>query len=214
MGLYSEYLFPPLADWMVRSMGGARAKLLADLSGEVLEIGCGGGLSFEFYPPAVERLYALEPSPAMRHRAGRRWEALRSGQPGKGPQSMDLIEASAEQIPFPESRFDAAVSFLTLCTVNRPRAVLREIHRVLKPGGRLFFFEHILHPDPGFLRSYQIVLNPFWRLFSCGCNLQRPTADWMEAEGFRFERIEHLDSPKVPRLVSHIIRGAALKTGG
>src|SRR5689334_6732321 len=110
-----------------------RAELLAGLSGAVLEIGAGTGATLPAYPPAVTRLVLAEPDPHMRRKLA-----------AKAAGRAEVSDASAESLPFPAESFDAVVCSLVLCSVDNQLAALERIRRVLKPGGRLVFLEHVV----------------------------------------------------------------------
>jgi ubiquinone/menaquinone biosynthesis C-methylase UbiE len=159
------------------SRGGERAQvrhlrkeLLSGVTGEVLEIGAGTGANFEYYDDAA-RVVALEPDPHMLKRA----EA-------KLRPNITLRQAPAEALPFPDASFDAVVSTLVLCTVSDPAAALAEIHRVLRPGGKLVFIEHV-RADGLAGRVQRLIRRP-WRYFGAGCNIDRATGDAMRDASF------------------------------
>jgi ubiquinone/menaquinone biosynthesis C-methylase UbiE len=159
------------------SRGGERAQvrhlrkeLLSGVTGEVLEIGAGTGANFEYYDDAA-RVVALEPDPHMLKRA----EAKRRP-------NITLRQAPAEALPFPDASFDAVVSTLVLCTVSDPAAALAEIHRVLRPGGKLVFIEHV-RADGLAGRVQRLIRRP-WRYFGAGCNIDRATGDAMRDASF------------------------------
>ncbi len=161
-----------------------RGVLLADLQGAVLEIGVGTGANFPYYRPAnITRLVGIEPDFYMREQAEAKKTALGL--------DIELLEASAEQLPFPDNDFDAIVTTLVLCTVPNPALALTEMRRVLKPGGKLYFLEHVgSHNLVGC--TFQTILNPLWGLMAGGCSLTRNTPRLIEQNGFQFERIEWL----------------------
>lgn len=154
-------------------MGPIRQELLCGVRGEVLEIGAGTGANLPHYPPEV-RLVATEPDPYMLRRAKRR----------SSPIYVEWVEAAAESLPFPSGRFDAAVATLVLCSVNDPQQALAEIYRVLKPGGRFYFFEHVASESPGWRRA-QRLLTPVWKRLAAGCHLDRDTLRFIAEAGFR-----------------------------
>jgi ubiquinone/menaquinone biosynthesis C-methylase UbiE len=157
-------------------LGARRARLLADARGRVLELGAGTGVNLAHYGPGVAELVLLEPAEPM----ARRLEA-------KGlPAHARVVRAGAEAMPFDDDTFDTVVATLVLCTVPDLERALDEIDRVLKPGGRLLFLEHVRADDPG-LAKWQRRLNPLQRRFACGCHLDRPTP---EAIGARFEVVD------------------------
>jgi ubiquinone/menaquinone biosynthesis C-methylase UbiE len=157
-------------------LGARRAKLLRGARGRVLELGAGTGVNLDHYGPDVTELVLLEPAEPM----ARRLEA-------RGlPPHASVVRAGAEALPFDDASFDTVVATLVLCTVPDLDRALDEIRRVLRPGGRLLFLEHVRADDPGLAR-WQRRLNPIQRRFACGCHLDRPTP---EAIGARFEVVE------------------------
>jgi ubiquinone/menaquinone biosynthesis C-methylase UbiE len=117
-----------------------RHDLLTQATGATIEIGAGTGLNLAHYPPAVTRLALIEPDPHMSRRLRRR--AARSGR------DAEIGSATADRLPFPDASFDTAVVTFTLCSIPDEQAALREITRVLAPGGRLLFLEHVRSADP------------------------------------------------------------------
>ena len=149
-----------------------RRELLAGLSGDVLEIGAGTGLNLEHYPTGV-RLVLLEPDPHMRRRLAARLAGL--------PLGAEIVPASAEELPFPDSSFDAVVSTLVLCSVANLGRALAEVRRVLRPGGGLALIEHVR--GEGALAGFQEAIAPPSRLVS-SCSPNRRTAEAVRAAGF------------------------------
>lgn len=158
-----------------------RAELLAQARGKTLEIGAGTGRNFDFYPPGLE-VHAMEPDAGMRKRAERRVTRY----PG-----AVLGDADAERLPFAEQSFDTAVATLALCSVDDLDASLREIHRVLKPGGRLLALEHV-RKDAIVVGKIQDLLNPGWKRLSGGCHLNLRLAEGIARSAFKVERHETL----------------------
>ena len=179
-------------------MRDARRSLLGSLSGRVLEIGAGTGLNAAHYPNAVTELVLTEPEEAMTRVLRGKPEAARA----------TVVQASADALPFPDGHFDAVVGTLVLCSVPRPEAALAELRRVLKPGGRLVFMEHVRSPDPRTAR-WQDRLNRPWRAINVGCNCNRDTAASIRAAGLEIVDLETRRFEKMPRLASPAILGAA-----
>jgi ubiquinone/menaquinone biosynthesis C-methylase UbiE len=177
-----------------------RRKLLADASGRVLEVGGGTGANLPFYGPDVESLTITEPEPSMLRRLERR---VREQSP-----ATKVLRAPAEGLPFEDNMFDVAVSTLVLCGVDDQARALGELRRVLRPGGRLIFIEHVRSEEPGLAR-WQDRLNGLIRLVAC-CDCNRRTLDSIKAEGFEVTDVEHTSLKKVPPWDSPLIAGTAI----
>jgi ubiquinone/menaquinone biosynthesis C-methylase UbiE len=162
-------------------LGRARRELLADLSGDILEIGAGTGANFAHYPDSA-RVIALEPDPHMLRRARARLQAL-------GRTNIDVRGAPAELLPVDSAAFDAVVSTLVLCTVDDPARSLAEIRRVLRPGGRLLFIEHV-RSEGAVAGRLQDLIRPIWSWGGAGCQVNRRTAETMRAAGFELSLAE------------------------
>lgn len=158
-----------------------RRHVVGGAVGRVLEIGAGTGASFSHYRRTAD-VTAIEPDPFMLKRA--RKAASKSGK------SITLHAAPAERLPFADDSFDVAVCVLVLCTVQYPEQALREIRRVLKPGGTLRFLEHVR--GDGWTARTQTALAPAWRWFVGGCNLDRDTEETMEQANFQIEELSRV----------------------
>ena len=178
-----------------------RQRLLADATGQVVEIGAGTGANLSCYGPEVESLTVTEPQVPMVRRLERKVS-------DRGT-AAKVLRAPAEDLPFDDDAFDTAVSTLVLCGVDdQPRAV-RELRRVLRPGGTLLFIEHVRAADPALARL-QDRLNWLNRIVVC-CNLNRPTLDTIRQAGFTVTWVEHTALPKAPKFVGPAIMGVATK---
>ncbi len=205
MKLYDDWILPRLTDLVMRhkEISRYRERVVPQASGIVLEIGAGSGLNLRLYGSRVERLYALDPSPAL----------LRMARRKKAPTGVPVafVDARAEAIPIPDASVDAIVTTFTLCTISDPLVALREMKRVLRPGGRLLFAEHGLAPEPS-VQRWQQRCNPLWRRMAGGCNLDRPIDALIEASGFRLEHLA-TEYAKGPRPLAYMYWGAALSNG-
>jgi SAM-dependent methyltransferase len=165
-----------------------RARLAGDLRGRVLELGCGTGLNFQYYPADVE-VIAVEPLDEFREFAAARAE--------KAAARITVIEGRARALPFPDHTFDASLHTLVFCSVRDPLRGLRELRRVMRPGAPVRFFEHVRSERPlGAL--LQDIANPLWRRMMDGCNLNRDTVAAIRAAGFAIERVQAHDL-RLPR---------------
>jgi ubiquinone/menaquinone biosynthesis C-methylase UbiE len=182
--------------------GGAerRRQLLQGLSGRVLEVGAGSGVSFAYYPEAVTELIAVEPEPALRQRAE---EAAASA-----PIPVRVIDGMAEHLPVAEHSVDAVVVAGVLCSVTDPVAVLAEVKRVLRPDGELRFYEHVAARNPRLASLQRLLDATLWpRLFG-DCHTARDTEKTLQAAGFAIETRDRfsfrptlLATPVAPRIL-------------
>ena len=162
--------------------GGAehRRRLLSGLTGRVIEVGAGNGMNFGHYPPTVTEVVAVEPEERLRMLAERAVASV----------PVRVTGASAEALPGADGEFDAAVASLVLCSVADQRAALREIGRVLKPGGELRFYEHVRSPDRVRARLQRMLDATFYPALAGGCHCSRDTPAAIRDAGFAIERLE------------------------
>ncbi|PAZ16461.1 SAM-dependent methyltransferase [Streptomyces sp. SA15] len=183
-----------------------RSRLLSGLTGEVIEIGAGNGLNFPHYPPQVTRVLAVEPEPRLR--------ALAEQVADTAPVPVEVTDGVAEQLPAEDASFDAVVVCLTLCSVADAHAALTEIHRVLRPGGQLRFFEHVRADSPAMRRVQRALDATVWPLLMGGCHTGRDTRSAIAAAGFTITSMEKFAFPET-RLPSpaatHILGTAELR---
>lgn len=176
-----------------RLAGNVKHDLFSSLTGQVLEIGAGTGANFNYLDKSIQWTGA-DPNPHARD------YALRNGE-AHGVRS-EWVTTPAEQLPFPDQRFDAVICTLTLCSVREPESVLREIRRVIRPGGRFVFLEHVIAPDDAALCRKQRRWRPVFR-FCCGCTPDRDTLSLIGASGFAALEVKELDLP-IPIVTPHI----------
>jgi ubiquinone/menaquinone biosynthesis C-methylase UbiE len=188
--------------WLAERAGLAtrRRALVQRASGRVLEIGAGTGLNARHYPADVE-LVLSEPDEAMADRLRHRMARLR--------RAATVVVAGAEALPFADGDFDTVVSTLVLCTVPDPEAALREVHRVLTPGGRLLFIEHIRSDSPRWAR-WQDRLNAPWRAFAEGCNCNRSTLDTLAQSPLGLGAVERGSFRAMVPLIRPLATGSAV----
>lgn len=179
-----------------------RHDLLAPLEGRVLEIGAGTGANVEHYPSSLERLVLTDPDAHMLKRLQDRRSL--------GPKKTEVLQASADALPFEEASFDAVVSTLVLCSVPDLQRTLAELRRVLRPGGSLVFLEHVAADDPARLR-WQRRVEPIWSRLAGNCHLSRATGDAIASEGFSFASMTKESMRKALPIVRPTIRGVARK---
>jgi SAM-dependent methyltransferase len=161
-----------------------REELLDGVAGRVLEIGAGAGANFRFYPSAVDYFVAVEPEPRLRAQAERAAREV--------PFPVEVLSGTAEDLPVPNGAFDTVVASLVLCSVQNVDRSVAEIRRVLKPGGELRFYEHILSLRPRFARA-QRAANLIWPIFFGGCHLTRDPESAFVRGGLRIDHARHFD---------------------
>ena len=201
MDFYERWILPPILDLVMRrkDLTKYREAAVAAARGRVLEIGVGSGLNFRLYGKDVERVYALDPSERLLAMARQRASA--SSAP------VEFLLGSATAIPVQDNTIDSIVMTWTLCSIPDPLAALREMRRVLKPGGNLCFAEHGLSPEPS-VKRWQRRLTPPWRYIAGGCHLDRKMDDLMRQAGFDLTNLHEEYAPG-PRPMSYMYQGCA-----
>jgi ubiquinone/menaquinone biosynthesis C-methylase UbiE len=180
-----------------------RRDVLAGARGRVLELGAGTGLNLDLYPEdGIETLTLTEPDPHM-------FKQLRPKLEASG-RMAELIKAGAEDLPLDDDSFDTVTVTLVLCTVPDQAAALREVHRVLKPGGQLLFLEHVRSRNPE-LAKWQDRLETPWRFLGDGCHCNRDTVTAIAAAGFEVGEVDRGALPKAPPIVRPLATGTAHK---
>ena len=203
MSFYTNHIYP----YLVHTLGdpepirAVRRRVIPLAEGEVLKIGVGSGANFAHYDPArVSKLYALEPNPAMVRRAERRRRHL----------ALDIafLDLPGERIPLPDGAIDTVVSTLTLCTIPDVVAAIRGIRRVLRPGGRLIFFELMRAPDPSVL-WWQELWEPIQYRLYAGLSLTRDIPALLAEGGFKIEQLDTAYLAPFPKAWTYSCWGAA-----
>jgi ubiquinone/menaquinone biosynthesis C-methylase UbiE len=160
-----------------------RAELLADLFGRVIEVGAGTGLNFGHYPHGVTEVVAVEPEPYLRQ--------LAQAAARNAPVPVNVVDGDAEHLPSEDAAFDAGVASLVLCSVPDQSRALAELARVIRPGGELRFYEHVLAKNPRWAKR-QRRASPIWRHLGGGCNPDRDTGTAIATAGFETEHCREL----------------------
>lgn len=204
MGLYSRYVFPRLMELTLSSgqIKKIRSAVLADACGNIFEVGFGTGLNLPHYPRHVTQITAVDPHPGVNARARKRI--------AESPIEVRHLMISGEQVPIDDHTFDTVVCTFTLCSIPDAQKALRELHRVLKPEGRLIFVEHGLADDPD-VRKWQHRLTPIQKIIGDGCHFNRDIRAMIQSEHFRFEKIENFYLHRVPRFGGYLYQGVAVK---
>ena len=177
MNFYNRRVLPTLINFaMTRSEATRlRSANVTAARGVVVEVGIGSGLNVPFYSNRVTQLFGIDPSAELL--------ALARAHTASAPFPIDLVHGSAEQIPCADASADTVVVTWSLCSIANAPVALREMRRVLKPGGTLIFVEHGLSPDRG-VRKWQNLLTPLWRPLTGGCHLNRHIDRLISDAGF------------------------------
>ncbi|MBW4667560.1 MAG: class I SAM-dependent methyltransferase [Cyanomargarita calcarea GSE-NOS-MK-12-04C] len=203
MGFYSQIILPRLLDWSLSNstLAKYRQELLADVKGEVLEIGFGTGLNLAYYPAHIHKITTIDTNPGMNAFAKKRISDSNI--------IVQQLTLSSENLPMSNDTFDSVVSTLTLCSIANIEQALKEINRVLKPGSRFFFLEHGLSNKPN-VQVWQNRLTPIQKVIGDGCHLNRNIQELVERH---FDKVEsrQFTPENMPDLTAHLYRGVATK---
>jgi ubiquinone/menaquinone biosynthesis C-methylase UbiE len=178
----------------------SRKRVCADLHGRVVEIGFGSGLNVPFYPNTIDSVSAVEPADLGWKLAGARLEA--------SPVPVERSGLDGQSLPFPDNTFDTALSTWTMCTIPDAHAALREVRRVLKPGGTLHFVEHGLAPDEN-VRRWQHRFEPIQKAVVGGCHLTRKIPALVQTAGFEIRDLDTFYQKGVPKIMGALSLGCA-----
>ncbi|HEC30192.1 MAG TPA: class I SAM-dependent methyltransferase [Gammaproteobacteria bacterium] len=202
MSIYDDHILPRLIHLVCsgKQFNEKRQSLVPMASGRVLEIGMGSGLNLPFYQDQrVERIFGLEPSRQLRSKAAMASDRIDI--------PVELISNGAEDIPMERHSIDTVLVTFTLCSIPEIEKALREMHRVLKPDGNLYFCEHGRAPEQN-VRRWQDRLNPTWKKVAGGCNLNRNIPELIKQAGFELQKLD-CQYMKGPRPMSYIFKGQA-----
>nr|WP_298928139.1 class I SAM-dependent methyltransferase [uncultured Erythrobacter sp.] len=182
-----------------------RAELVPMAKGDVFELGCGGGINQQFYDaPAITSYAGIDPHGGLLE------EACAAAEEKGWP--ADIRQGIGEAIPFPDRFFDSVVCTFTLCSVQDPAQVLKEMRRILRPGGQALFLEHGRAPDAN-VASWQDRIEPVWKRMAGGCHLTRPIGSAFRGAGFDVEPMGQGYLPKAPKFAAWNEWGIARNPG-
>jgi ubiquinone/menaquinone biosynthesis C-methylase UbiE len=203
-GWYSRKVFPGLLDWTMNqaTLKPIREGVLAQTSGNILEIGFGTGVNLPCYPSAVSLVTAIDPNPGM--------VPFARSYASNGNVMVRWSIASAERLPFADMMFDTVVSTWALCSIPQVSLALSEIYRVLKPNGRFLFLEHGQSPDRS-VRWWQDRLTPYWKYVGNGCHLNRPMSQLIQSQSWDLPSLKTFYFPWVPKPFAYFYQGCAVK---
>ncbi len=201
--LWDRYVVPKLIGFCCAQpqVMKARSRIVPQASGDVLELGCGGGINMEFYDAArITSFAGLDPSPGL-------LDASHAAAKAKG-MAADIRAGVGEAMPYADASFDTVLVTFTLCSVSDQVQTLSEMRRVLRPGGKALFLEHGGAPDAN-VQVWQRRIEPIWKRIAGGCHLTRPITAAYDAAGFKMASVEKSYMPKTPRAFGWIEWGEA-----
>jgi ubiquinone/menaquinone biosynthesis C-methylase UbiE len=203
MKFYSQKIFPYLLDWSMSAanFNAYRQELLANASGDVLEIGFGTGLNLSYYPEEIEKLIAIDANPGVLSIAQKRIQASQI--------SVQQQLLNGENLPMLDNTFDTVVSTWTLCSITNVEKAIQEIYRVLKPGGKFIFIEHGLSSETQ-VQVWQNRLTPLQKIIGDGCHLNRNIKQLI-ASKFESVNVKEFYAEGIPKVFSYFYQGIATK---
>lgn len=204
MGFYSRHVFPRVINLVMSTgqMKKARSQTLAEVHGDVFEIGFGTGMNLPFYPESVEKIVTADVNPAMGKFAQRNIDSTSI--------EVDCRVLNGESLPMEDESFDSVVCTWTLCSIVNVEQALREIHRILRPEGKFYFVEHGLADDAK-VRKWQNRLTPIQKVIGDGCHLNRDMKELIQDQKFSFLQLDNYYMKKAPRAFSYMYQGVAEK---
>jgi ubiquinone/menaquinone biosynthesis C-methylase UbiE len=204
MNVYERQVLPRVIDKLLgtRALAELRARVAGSLSGEVLEVGFGSGLNVPHYPAGVTRVLAVDPAEVGQRLAAKRVAESRI--------PVEFVGLDGEHLPLDDASVDHVLTTWTLCTIPHVDLALREIARVLRPGGRLHFLEHGRSPDPKVAR-WQDRITPIQRRLGGGCHPNRPIDELIDAAGLEIDELSNYYLTGTPRSMGYMYEGQAVR---
>ncbi|YAF96493.1 MAG: class I SAM-dependent methyltransferase [Nodularia sp. CChRGM 3473] len=203
MGFYSQKILPYLLDWSLSDPNIAkyRREILANVKGEALEIGFGTGLNLSYYPQDLEKLVTIDSNSGANKLAQKRIQSSSI--------TVDNRVLNGEKLPMSDNTFDSVVSTFTLCSIAKVEQALKEVYRVLKPGGEFFFLEHGLSNKPK-IQVWQNRLTPIQKIIGDGCHFNRNIRQLVE-QHFDTVTLEEFVGENLPEISGYLYKGVAKK---
>jgi len=205
MGWYEKHVLPKLIEAACNQppMQKLRARYVPQAIGNVLEIGIGSGLNLCHYSSKVSSITGLDPSLELTEMASKRAQDVHA--------PVKMLQISSEEIPVDDASFDSIVCTWTLCSIPNVYRALREMRRVVKPGGKFYFIEHGLAPDHS-VQRWQRRIEPLWKIIGGGCHLTRKTDQLIQDAGFDLPELDHAYEPG-PKWATYMTHGVAVRPG-
>lgn len=205
MGFYSKVIIPFFYDFSMDSeqINQGRKSILSKITEEkILEIGFGTGINLKFYPENVKHIIGIDANEGMLKQAEQKISQSKI--------KIEIIHQSSESLPFEDESIDAVLSTYTLCSIKNVKSALKEIYRVLKPGGKYYFLEHGLADKP-LTQKLQHLLNPIQNIWADGCNLNRNISELISDSGFKISELKNYYMKRDPKIVGYMYEGIAVK---